>query len=221
MDSNLTGLEILAHRGQWSSHEDQNSLSALTRALESGFGVETDIRASDDDLIIQHDAFPNKTKLKLKDFFDKYNTIKSKGTLALNIKSDGIYGELQKLLKLYYINNYFVFDMSIPELIQYKKLQLNVFYRKSMIEDCCAVESKFHSVWLDMNLNDKKFQHTLDSLYKLMNLHEKTIIVSPELHGLSTRQELFSIVKKVSDKGRLGVCTDHPEELNRLICEQN
>ena len=41
--------------------------------------------------------------------------------LALNIKSDGISEILKKTLKKYSIKNYFVFDMSVPELIQYKK----------------------------------------------------------------------------------------------------
>jgi hypothetical protein len=37
-------MEILAHRGWWTSREHQNSLDALTRALTAGFGVEADIR---------------------------------------------------------------------------------------------------------------------------------------------------------------------------------
>lgn len=51
----MSKIEILAHRGWWTSREDQNSLDALTRALTAGFGVETDIRDCAGRLVVSHD----------------------------------------------------------------------------------------------------------------------------------------------------------------------
>jgi glycerophosphoryl diester phosphodiesterase len=46
---------ILAHRGYWLEPGEKNSLSAFRRAFEGGFGIETDIRDLDGELVVSHD----------------------------------------------------------------------------------------------------------------------------------------------------------------------
>ena len=47
---------ILAHRGVWGSKEEQNSRSAIKHALAGGFGIETDIRDHDGQVVLSHDV---------------------------------------------------------------------------------------------------------------------------------------------------------------------
>ena len=46
---------ILAHRGVWGSKEEQNSRSAIRHALVGSFGIETDIRDHDGQVVLSHD----------------------------------------------------------------------------------------------------------------------------------------------------------------------
>ena len=62
---------ILAHRGVWQNPVEKNSAAALRRALENGFGVETDIRDLDGQLVISHDP-PRAGAMRLADFLDAY-----------------------------------------------------------------------------------------------------------------------------------------------------
>ena len=57
-----------------------------------------------------------------------------KSFLALNIKADGLSEELSKYIINHNIDNYFFFDMSIPETKRYKELGLNYFIRISEFE---------------------------------------------------------------------------------------
>jgi len=84
---------ILAHRGLWQSPAEKNSRAALRRALEDGFGVETDIRDRAGQLVISHDP-PQAEVPTVAEFFEAYAEMGAPGILALNIKADG----LQQLL---------------------------------------------------------------------------------------------------------------------------
>jgi glycerophosphoryl diester phosphodiesterase len=48
-------LKIISHRGFWITPSEQNTEVAFIRALECGFGIETDIRDVSGDLVISHD----------------------------------------------------------------------------------------------------------------------------------------------------------------------
>ena len=47
-------MEIVAHRGCWYSEEEKNTKEALIRAFEKRFGIETDIRDRNGQLVISH-----------------------------------------------------------------------------------------------------------------------------------------------------------------------
>ncbi|MEJ7675946.1 MAG: hypothetical protein WKF59_25420 [Chitinophagaceae bacterium] len=71
-------------------------------------------------LVISHDI-ANSNCIIADEFFSIYKQHTQSLTLALNIKADGLQDELFKLLELYNIHNYFVFDMAIPDTIGYIK----------------------------------------------------------------------------------------------------
>jgi glycerophosphoryl diester phosphodiesterase len=48
-------MKIIAHRGMWFNKHEQNTLVAFERALENGFGIETDFRDFNGSLVISHD----------------------------------------------------------------------------------------------------------------------------------------------------------------------
>ena len=85
---------ILAHRGCWTQPGQKNGRQALFSALEQGFGLETDLRDLDGDLVISHDPATRDTALPAAELFAFYSRCGASGTLALNIKADG----LQRLL---------------------------------------------------------------------------------------------------------------------------
>lgn len=171
-------MKILAHRGLWHSDEDKNSVEAMKRAFDNGFGIETDIRDYNGDLVISHDI-PNGDKLLSFESFLKIYSKYPGFPLALNIKSDGLQKLLLSQLSSYSINNYFVFDMSIPDTINYLNLQINCFTRQSEIEKDPLLYESATGIWLD------SFKSTwFDE--DLINNHVKNgkivAIVSPELH---------------------------------------
>ena len=88
-------MRIISHRGYWKHEIEKNSLTALLRSLNTGFGLETDIRDYSGELVISHDI-PGKSVLSFDDFLQcSVNLCVEKNlTLGLNIKSDGLAAKL-------------------------------------------------------------------------------------------------------------------------------
>ena len=64
-------MEIIAHRGFWKKKVDQNTQASFKMAIEYGYGIETDIRDQNGQIVISHDL-PRGRMLKLKDLLDLY-----------------------------------------------------------------------------------------------------------------------------------------------------
>lgn len=62
---------ILAHRGYWLYKEEENTLDAFQRAYENGFGIETDVRDYNEQLVISHNI-PAAGCTAFSDFADQY-----------------------------------------------------------------------------------------------------------------------------------------------------
>ena len=122
-------MQIIAHRGFWFKESEKNNTKSFNRATRNNFGIETDIRDYCGELVISHDI-PTSDSLLLVDFIENYsrNLLDKKNPpyLALNIKSDGLYEKLRRILNENNLINYFVFDMSIPDTFSY----LHVKYLK-------------------------------------------------------------------------------------------
>ena len=199
---------ILSHRGYWQKNIQKNNISSLIRSFNYNFGVELDIRDYNSNLVISHDL-PSSKNPPLKLFLEKINKKNKNLFLAINIKSDGLQKKLKELLQKYKICNYFVFDMSIPDCIQYIREDINYFVRQSEYEKDLIFYNKAKGVWLDQF--NKNWINEKIILYHHNN-KKMICIVSPELHSRKYKNE-WSKYKKIEKKFpnlQLMLCTDLP-----------
>lgn len=199
-------MEILAHRGLWNSISDKNSIVSLCYAFESGFGIETDIRDYNGKIVISHDI-PTSKSPDLEVFFKMVNEKRYQNTMALNIKSDGLQIELKKLLKKYNINNYFVFDMSVPEEVVYRRDGIKYFTRHSDVERMCVLYKDCFGVWMDSFFDECWLSE--EKIKTHIKNGKKIGIISPEIHGYKN-DRVWDLIKKLSyDYGdSIMLCTD-------------
>ena len=139
---------VLSHRGYWKDVREKNQAVAFERSFSLGFGTETDIRDCNGCLVISHDI-PSGNELPLEDFFTIYKKSRCNSLLALNIKADGLQLKLKELIQQFNITEYFVFDMSVPDALQYIKHEINSFTRESEYEREPSFYDEAAGVWLD------------------------------------------------------------------------
>lgn len=199
-------MEIIAHRGFWVTPEEKNSEIAFKRALDLGFGIETDFRDYNGELVISHNI-PLGDEMTAESFFKLYAEIKSKSCLALNIKADGLQEKLKELLEKYNINNYFCFDMSIPDTIGYVNSKLDIATRHSEYEKEFPFYDNSSVVWMDCFKSD--WFSVSDIKIHLEN-NKKVCIVSSDLHKREYK-EAWAEYKKINDN-KLMICTDYPQQ---------
>ncbi|WP_215728873.1 hypothetical protein [Campylobacter vulpis] len=200
-------IEILAHRGFWREKEEQNTLASLVKAFDMGFGIETDLRDGEGKLLLSHDIVTSLSE-RVEELFKIYQKHSFKFSLALNIKADGLQTLLLTLIKRYEIENYFVFDMSIPDALLYLKDDFKVFTRQSEYEKEPSFYEEACGVWLD-----EFHTHYIDEKLILEHLEngKQIAIVSPDLHKRSYEKE-WEEYKKIITKhklyGKIMLCTD-------------
>jgi len=204
---------ILAHRGIWRQSEDQNTKKAFQLALEQGFGIETDIRDSLEQLVISHDI-PTGTEMSLSDFIAIIIDHDTQSTLALNIKSDGLAKNITSILSEAPLTNYFLFDMSVPDIKSYIYENLPFFTRVSEEEKSPAFRKQANGVWLDSFVEEGV---NLMVMEKYLDIGKKVCIVSPELHNYDYRHKwgkLKSVMKTLNQEklSNIYLCTDFPNE---------
>jgi len=203
---------ILAHRGLWEKQSEKNSKFALFKALNEGFGIETDLRHDKDiGLVISHDILQSSSNyLAFEELLIEYKKININSKLAINIKSDGLHEELKKMLENYSIEQYFIFDMSIPDLISGIKYNLKQYIRFSNYEDPFPYNNFTDGVWLD------RFNSKIPDESEIIDLCKKwksLVFVSPELHGRDYK-EYWHFIKNFYLKKNIEtmLCTDFPSE---------
>ena len=211
-------MKTLSHRGFWKRIMEKNTLQAFKKSYNSDFGLETDVRDSNGFLVISHDI-PNENSILLEDFFKQYTKLGNNLTLALNIKSDGLCELLKLLLNKYSITNYFVFDMSIPDTIEYVKNKMNVFIRQSEYEKELPFYDDIAGVWMDCFDSD---WITEKDINEHLRNNKKVCLVSPDLHGRE-KDKYWNIMKCWSciNSKNLYLCTDHPLEAQEVFCGKN
>lgn len=198
-------MEILAHRGLWNKIEEKNTMSSLTRAFEHGMGIETDVRDDRGELVISHDI-PNEDCILLERLLEEYRKRGFHQPLAINIKADGLQDKIAKLIVKYEISRYFVFDMSIPEMVQYRKAGIRFFCRSSDIESECVLYKDASGVWVDSFY--QKDWISAEKIRKFIEDHKEVGIISPEIHGFN-EEKLWKEIKLMSAEGmELMLCTD-------------
>lgn len=211
-------MRILSHRGFWRTPEERNTREAFARSLQAGFGVETDVRDLNGELVISHDP-PSCKQMRLAEFLNQFETQLADGDfpLALNIKADGLQRMLAGLLIEARVDNYFVFDMSVPDLLTYLDMGIPALTRQSDIEKEPVCYDACVGVWFD----------ALRSPWPMENAVERTLgdgkiacLVSPELHRRSHLPfwETVNEWRFVANPCLL-LCTDFPAEANEFFTQ--
>ncbi len=209
-------MKIIAHRGYWKNECEKNTLESFSRALAMGFGIETDVRDYNGDLVISHNI-PSDKNIKAIDMFNLYSKVKSSSVLAVNIKSDGLQQKLKQLLIEFGIKNYFVFDMSVPDFKGYIGSNFNCFTRQSEYELTPSFYEQSSCIWLD------EFEgHWIDrkTIKHHWNSGKQICMVSPELHQRNYLKE-WILYKEIelNENIELMICTDFPEKARRFFNE--
>lgn len=199
--------------------KERNTATAFSRSFELGFGTETDIRDRHSKLVISHDMADSRA-MPVEEFFDLYKHYQKPLPLALNIKADGLQTELKALLAAYDIDNYFVFDMAVPDGLLYARQQFKTFTRHSEYEPVPPYYELAQGVWLD------EFNcHWLTEEIIAQHLaNEKSLcIVSPDLHKRDYQQEWehYKQIEARIGKGRVMLCTDAPEQAQEFFNAPN
>jgi hypothetical protein len=205
---------ILSHRGYWKSAEEKNALVAFERSFSLAFGTETDMRDRDGELVISHDPAMGGA-LPAKAFFSAYRQHVQDIPLALNIKADGLQKLLAAALLEYQIQNYFVFDMSVPDMIAYIKTGFRVFTRQSDYEPNPVLYEQCQGVWVDNFDTDWVDEATLD---KHLNHGKQVCLVSPDLHGRPYEAFWEKLARMpVTTNSNVMLCTDYPEQARKIF----
>jgi hypothetical protein len=210
-------MEILSHRGMWNTPTEKNKISAFTRSFEHGFGCELDIRDHENKLAISHDI-PQGNCLYLEEVLECYQKCNSQATIAINVKADGLQSHLKELLTKYYISNYFVFDMSIPDTLGYLGKDIKTFSRHSEYENNPAFYEKVDGIWLDC-FNGEWW--TKEELKQHFSQGKTVALVSPELHKRNyqeTWDKWRSIFQEFpNNQNQLMLCTDLPQQAQEFF----
>ncbi|RLR17257.1 hypothetical protein D8L93_10905 [Sodalis-like symbiont of Bactericera trigonica] len=211
-------MEILSHRGYWKRPAEKNSTAAFRRSFELGYGTETDLRDVNSQLVISHDM-PDSNAIAVDVLFSLYNRSKfhCRPTLALNVKADGLQKLVSEKLNHYHIQNYFLFDMSIPDLIAYKEEGLKFFVRFSEYEPESPLLEDAAGVWLD-GFKETILDESLISSLLIRN--KKVCLVSPELHArehFPVWQRIKRLPDSILSSNNFLLCTDLPEDATRFF----
>jgi hypothetical protein len=167
-------------------------------------GIELDIRAFENHLILHHDPFEKGELFEdlLKSYQHKF--------IILNTKCEGMEEAILELLAKYRITEYFFLDLSLPYLVKYANKGLKeIAIRYSEfepIEFALAFAGKVDWVWVDC------FTHLpLDDLsYQALKKHFKICIVSPELQGYGLNM-IDTFKTQIADMQIDAVCTKRPD----------
>ena len=199
---------IISHRGYWIDKSEKNTNLSFNRSFSLGFGTETDIRDFNGNLVISHDI-PNENSILIDDFFKLY-TSQSNSLLALNIKSDGLQSILKNKLEKFNVQNYFVFDMSVPDTLGYLKNGISFFSRQSEFEMIPVFYDQAEGIWLD---SFHKEWYDLNLIINHIEKGKKVAIVSSELHGRN-HMDLWEFIKtsNLYKEENLILCSDFPAE---------
>ena len=195
-------MKIICHR--INSHKELKNINVE-------HGVEVDVRYHENEVVLNHDPFHGSNAEKFSLFLSEY---KLKGTLIINLKTEGIENECLKLLVRNKIKSWFFLDMSQPYLVKYSnsseihKDNLAVrFSDYEPVEYALSFKDKVGWVWLD---RFKTNCLTEESYSKLKEANFNICIVSPELQG-----ESLDTVKQyklyISNFDVDAVCTKFPE----------
>ena len=211
---------IIAHRGLHSQAILPNSPDALINACSLGFGIETDLRDFSGRLVVSHDpadSFAPDAETLLRTLAPH----NAGCCLALNIKSDGLKPIISQCLARTGITNYFLFDMSIPQMKIYADSGLVYFTGHSDIQPQPVLYENASGIWADCFYSENWI--TREVIAGHISCGKKICFVSPELHGRKNYRDFWSRLRDYDsdyDSGSLMICTDYPQDAQEFFTER-
>ncbi|WP_200964312.1 PI-PLC domain-containing protein [Aquabacterium parvum] len=186
-------------------------MTAFERSFSRGYGTETDVRDLDGQLVISHDMPRARDKLGIEPVLALASHYKV--PLALNIKSDGLAKPLRNTLDKFPGLQWFVFDMSVPDMRNHLALGNTTYTRFSEIEQQPAYLERAAGIWLDAL--DTPW---LDSsaILRALSLGKPVCLVSPELHQRDPLP-LWTELRSLAHATQLTLCTDLPDQAKQHI----
>lgn len=208
-------MRVISHRGYWKVAIEKNTTTAFARSFALGYGTETDVRDLNGQLVISHDM-PLHPAMALKDYLADLAAFNREGglTQAINIKSDGLAKDLALQMKDC-AHPWFVFDMSVPDMIQHIRAGNPTFARMSEYEPFpTSLHGHIKGIWLDAFVST---WYSADVIESLLNQGLQVCVVSPELHGRKDHEDLWNALRPISGNDGLILCTDLPEAASSIL----
>lgn len=202
-------MKILAHRGYWNDQIKPNSPQALYAALTHGYGFESDIRDYQGKLVISHNI-AEETSQDAGEVFQWLHEAQDQFCFAINIKADGLKDLIQKQLTKKQIQNYFLFDMSVPQMVEFQKVGLTCFTRQSEVEQEPVMYETAAGVWIDGFGENDWIDEAL--LSRHIAAGKRICLVSPELHKRGHLPFWNRLRTLQIDWDLVMLCTDIPDE---------
>lgn len=211
-------MRIFAHRGYWNDSISANSILALKAALENGYDFESDVRDYDGRLVISHNI-ADRNSPNAEEFFAYLSEYENQYCFAINIKADGLKGILRDYLEKYDLRNYFLFDMSVPQMFEFVEMGLRFFTRMSEYEQVPVMLCQAAGIWVD------SFEETdwimEEQMCKYISAGKEICLVSPELHGKRDYRKLWGMLRGWDiDFSKVFLCTDHPDEARTFFADK-
>jgi hypothetical protein len=215
---------IMAHRANLAGRHSvvENSLAACQKALELGFGLETDLRRDvAGKFYISHDAHPRTPENSLDSYSELFARHPS-AELAINVKELGYEGALTDLMNSGLLGKRsFFFDFELlqpasPGAAQNKirslpdggrvRMASRLSDRKEPISQCLSIPAdivwadEFDALWL-----------TAEEVRQVKAAGRLFYVISPEIHGFdqAARQRRWQDFKTWHIDG---ICTDYALE---------
>ena len=210
-------MQIIAHRGYWTTPAQKNTAEAFIHAFSNGLGTETDFRdafgSNADNLVISHDP-PQPGAFSVRKFLELYKEYDGSLPLAVNIKADGLVKLIPQLMKEFGVKKYFPFDMSVADMVTWHEAGAPYFIRHSEYErEPWVASPKLYAaatgVWLDPFHEDSL---GAAAAQKHLENGKQVCFVSPELHKRDTVADVWSGLRgtKVAQSDKFYLCTDIP-----------
>lgn len=206
-------MKLLAHRGYWNDTIAPNSYQSFIEAFSNGYGIETDFRDYEGQLVISHDPPTKNNYVSADDFFSlaaQYPTL----PLAINIKADGLQQLVKNYLDKYTLTEYFVFDMSVPDMYRYATAGITYYTRQSELEPHPCLLEQAKGIWLDAFTSQ---WYSTTELATILATGKQIAIVSAELHKRNYKLQ-WQMIKELKDNTEnLFLCTDLPNEAKQYF----
>lgn len=203
-------MRIISHRGYWKSVEEKNTEAAFERSFASGYGTETDLRDLDGSLVISHDP-AHAGCMTAERMFEIHAAHDSRLPLALNVKADGLQDMVVALIERFRPSEAYVFDMSVPDTLQWIRRGVPVYVRHSDVETSPVLYEDAVGVWLDAFHSD---WWTVDVIKRHVDAGKRVCLVSPDLHRRphAAVWEALASDTFIRDSDRVTLCTDFPDD---------